>query len=93
MNVCFTFTSEQLEALRRVFSDRLNGDHGVDVRGRLYFPWSRYYLVFQAGRDRRKDLRRNVGTRANRTIIHSALCAVSITALLATLAWLATALR
>lgn len=92
MNVCFTFTSEQLDALRRVFGDRFDGEHSVDMRGRLYLPWSRYYIVLQAGRDRRTDLRRNGISQFRRTAIHSILCGLSITGLAAGTAWLATTL-
>ncbi|MGA3398572.1 MAG: hypothetical protein ABSC95_05075 [Acetobacteraceae bacterium] len=89
MNVCFTFTSEQLDALRRVFGDRLDGEHTVDMRGRLYLPWSRYYIVLQAGRDRRTDLRRNVASYVGRTTRDSLLCGLSITGLAAGALWLA----
>jgi hypothetical protein len=92
MNVCFTFTSEQLDALRRVFGDRFDGEHSVDMRGRLYLPWSRYYIVLQAGRDRRTDLRRNGVSQVRRTAIDSILCGLSITGLAAGAAWLATTL-
>jgi hypothetical protein len=89
MNVCFTFTSEQLEALRRVFGDRFDGRHTIDIRHRLYLPWSRYYIVLQAGRDRRRDLRRTGGSQLGRTAIDSILCALSITGLAAGAIWLA----
>ena len=92
MNVCFTFTSEQLDALRRVFGDRFDGEHSVDMRGRLYLPWSRYYIVLQAVRDRRTDLRRNGISQVRRTAIHSILCGLSITGVAAGTAWLATTL-
>ncbi len=80
-NVCFTFTSEQLDALRRAFGDRLDADHTIDRRGRLHLPWSPYYLVFQAGRDRRRDVRRNVASQGRRTAIDSLLCGLSLTGL------------
>ncbi|HVC63366.1 MAG TPA: hypothetical protein VND19_23755 [Acetobacteraceae bacterium] len=89
MNVCSTFTRDQIEALRRVFGDRLDGEHAVDMRGRLHLPWSRYYLVLQAGRDRRTDLRRTPGTRATRAAIDSFLCALSVTGVAAGAIWLA----
>ncbi len=89
MNVCFTFTSEQLDALRRAFGDRLDGDHTVDMRGRLHLPWSRYYLVLQAGRDRRTNLRRNVVSQVRRTAVDSFLCGLSIAGLAAGAVWLA----
>ena len=92
MNVCFTFTSEQLEALRRVFGDRFDGRHTVDVRGRLYLPWSRYYIVLQAGRDRRTDLRRTGTSQTMRTAIDSVLCGLCITGFAAGAIWLTTAL-
>ena len=58
MNIGFTFTDEQLEALARAFGDRFDGRHAVDMRRRIYLPWSPYYVVIQAGRDRRTDFRR-----------------------------------
>lgn len=74
MNVGFTFTAEQLDALRAAFGDRFDTGHVVDMRGRLHLPWSRYYLVFQIGRDRRNDLRYNATIRAGRTLVDSAIC-------------------
>ncbi len=88
MNVCFSFTSEQLDALRRVFGDRLDGEHTVDMRGRLHLPWSRYYIVVQAGRERRTDVRRNVVSCMQRTAIDSVLCGLCITGLAASAVWL-----
>jgi hypothetical protein len=89
MNVCFTFTSDQLEALRRAFGDRFDGEHTVDMRGRLHLPWTSYYLVFQAGRDRRTDFRRSITSRVTRTAIDSAMCAIAIAGVLAGTAWMA----
>ena len=78
MNVGFTFSAEQLEALRAAFGDRFDTVHAVDMRGRLHLPWSRYYLVFQVGRDRRDDLRYNATIRASRTMLDSTLCLASL---------------
>jgi hypothetical protein len=89
MNVSFTFTSEQLDALRRVFGDRFDGEHAVDMRGRLHLPWTRYYIVLQAGRDRRKELRRDGAVTNRRTAIDTALCALTIAGLTAGAIWLA----
>jgi hypothetical protein len=89
MNVCFTFSSEQLDALRRAFGDRLDGEHQVDMRGLLHLPWTQYYLVFQGGRDRRTNLRRTGSSHAKRTAIYSFLCGLSITGVAAAAAWLA----
>ncbi len=89
MNVCFTFTSEQLDALRRAFGDRLDGKHQIDKRTQVHLPWSRYYLVFQAGRERRKDFRRIVPDSRKRTVVDSSLCGLSIVGLLAGAGWLA----
>ncbi len=89
MNVCFTFTSEQLDALRRAFGDRLDGEHAIDKRGRLHLPWSQYYLVLQAGRDRRRNLRRNVVPQPRQVAIDSLLLGVCIAGLIAAGAWLA----
>ena len=92
MNVCFTFTSEQLDALRRVFGDRFDGKHAVDLRGKLHLPWTRYYIVLQAGRDRRRDLRRGGATRARRVVIDSLLCGLAITGVAAAAVGVATGL-
>ena len=85
MNVGFTFSDEQLEALRRAFGDRFEGRHAVDMRGRIYQPWSRYYIVFQAGRDRRKDPRRGAA-RATRTAVDSFVCGILLSGLAAVIA-------
>jgi hypothetical protein len=79
LNVCFTFTSEQLEALRRVFGDRFDSEHDLDIRGRIFLPWSNYYLVLLVGRDRRKDLRRATTLHAKRTVKDTLLLGLSIT--------------
>ena len=89
MNVGFTFTDEQLVALSNAFGDRFDAQHAVDVRGRLYLPWSRYYVVFQAGRDRRTDLRRTVAAELRRTAVDTALCGIAVSAIVAGGAWLA----
>ena len=89
MNICFTFTSDQLEALRRVFGDRLDGRHSVDMRGRLHLPWSPYYVVLQAGRDRRRNLRRQGATPLGRILIHSTLCFAPLAGAAAAAGWLA----
>lgn len=89
MNICFTFTSDQLEALRRVFGDRLDGRHSLDMRGRVHLPWSRYYIVFQAGRDRRRSLRRQGATRFGRIVLDSAICFAPVVGVAAGAAWLA----
>jgi hypothetical protein len=92
MNVCFTFTSEQIEALRRVFGDRFDGGHEVDMRGRIYLPWSRYYIVLQAGHDRRRNLRRQGIVGRRRIAVDSLLCVLPIAAIGAWFAWLASRL-
>ena len=92
MNVCFTFTSEQLDALRRIFGDRFDGEHELDLRGRLHLPWTRYYIVLQAGRDRRTDLRRDGASHAGRTALDTALCVLSLAGLSAGLVWLGVSL-
>jgi hypothetical protein len=90
MDIGFTFTDAQLAALARAFGDRFDGKHALDMRGRLYLPWSNYYLVFQAGRDRRTDLRRSApATRARRTTIDSFLCGVALSSVVVAAAWFA----
>lgn len=76
MNVGFTFTSEQLEALRHAFGERFDRPHVVDLRGRVHLPWSRYYVVFQVGRDRRTNLRQSLAIRRTRVLFDSAICAM-----------------
>jgi hypothetical protein len=90
MNVYFSFNRQQLDGLRRVFGDRFDAEHAVDMRGRLYLPWSRYYFVLQAGRDRRRDLRRGGGPGPRRTVSDSVLCGMAVTGLAAAAIWLAT---
>ena len=87
MDVGFSFTPEQLEALRNAFGDRFDGHHAVDVRGRIHLPWSRYYLVLQAGRDRRTDARRTSLSRGARTWIDSFLCGIGIIAVVTFVTW------
>jgi hypothetical protein len=82
MNIGFTFTTEQLEALRRAFGDRFNRRHVVDIRGRVYLPWSRYYLVLQAGRDRREDIPPDSKKSFFRTIFDSVILGLLIGALI-----------
>jgi hypothetical protein len=77
MKVGFTFTSEQLEALRQAFGERFDHPHLVDLRGRVYLPWSRYYVVFQLGRDRRTDRREKLVTHRTRVTVDTALCAMA----------------
>ncbi|HET8995312.1 MAG TPA: hypothetical protein VFN42_01460 [Acetobacteraceae bacterium] len=61
MNVLFTFSAEQLQALRTAFGTRFERRHSVDVRWRVRLPWQRYYVVVQCGRDKRVDPRRAQG--------------------------------
>jgi len=88
MNVGFTFTDEQLEALSNAFGDRFDGRHAVDMRTRLHLPWSRYYLVFQVGRDRRTDGPLSAATGMRRTAIDRLLCGAALSGLAAGAAWL-----
>ncbi|HTW72284.1 MAG TPA: hypothetical protein VME47_20545 [Acetobacteraceae bacterium] len=89
MNVGFTFTDEQLAALSHAFGDRFCGHHAVDMRGRLRLPWSRYYLVFQAGRDQRTSLRRGAVVGARRSAIGAFLCGFALSSVMAGTVWLA----
>jgi hypothetical protein len=89
MNVGFTFTSEQLQALRTAFGARFEGRHSIDLRGRLHLPWTRYYIVLQVGRDRRIDPRRRRQGPGLRIVIDSLLVAAMGLGGLALLAWLA----
>ena len=77
MNVGFTFTNEQLEALRNAFGDRFDRRHSIDMRGRVHLPWSSYYLVFQMGRDRRTDARRSLVTQRARIAFDSVVCGMA----------------
>lgn len=86
MNVGFTFTQDQLQALREAFGHRFQKRHILDLRGRIRLPWTRYYMVVQFGRDRRTDLRRSVS--AHRWM-DGAFYGVALCSLLAGLAWVA----
>ena len=88
MNVLFTFSAEQLQALRAAFGTRFQKPHSVDLRWRLHLPWRRYYLVVQLGPDKRTDLRRSRRTARLRTAIDSAGVALTLAGI-AGLGWLA----
>lgn len=88
MNVWFSFSGEQLEALRHAFGARFQRRHSVDMRGRLHLPWSRYYVVFQLGRDKRADPSRGRAGRV-RTIAHSTMLVLLVLVGLVGLTWLA----
>ncbi|HUB12635.1 MAG TPA: hypothetical protein VMB34_11805 [Acetobacteraceae bacterium] len=81
MNIGFTFTDEQLEALARAFGDRFDGRHAVDMRRRIYLPWSPYYVVIQAGRDRRTDFRRGALGNFWRGAVDGFLCGAMLSAI------------
>jgi hypothetical protein len=84
MNVGFTFTQDQLQALRTAFGHRFQKRHAVDLRGRIRLPRTRYYVVFQCGRDRRTDLRRSPS--AHRWL-DGAIYGAALCSLFAGLAW------
>lgn len=88
MNVLFTFTAEQLQALRRAFGTRFERQHSVDVRWRLYLPWRRYYFVVQIGHDKRADPRRLHGGVHRRVVVDSLGVGLTVAAGLTGLAWL-----
>ena len=88
MNVLFTFTAEQLQALRRAFGTRYERRHSVDMRWRLHLPWRRYYVVLQIGRDKRVDPRRSRGSAHLRMVIDSLGIGLTVAAGLAGLGWL-----
>ncbi len=90
MNIGFSFTLEQLEALRTAFGTRFEGRHALDLRSRLYLPWSRYYLVVQCGRDRRDDLEPSQPVARLRTVLDSMLRGLALGGALSALVWLAT---
>lgn len=89
MNVLFTFTADQLQALRSAFGSRFQSRHSVDMRGSLFLPWSRYYVVLQVGRDRREDPRRTCAKSRFRTLIDSISFGLLLAGGLAGVAWLA----
>ena len=88
MNVLFTFTAEQLQALRAGFGTRFERQHSVDMRGRLHLPWRRYYFVVQVGRDKRVDPRRSHAGVRVRTVIDSLGIGLAVAAGLTGLVWL-----
>ncbi|MEW6751573.1 MAG: hypothetical protein AB1505_11440 [Candidatus Latescibacterota bacterium] len=58
-DVLETLSADQLAAIRAaVRTARPLGRHGVDIRVLVPLYFSRYYLVLQAGRDRRSATRR-----------------------------------
>ena len=89
MNVLFTFSADQLEALRSAFGSRFQNRHCVDVRSRVFLPWSRYYVVVQIGRDRRSDPRRSKGAGRLRTLIDSLGLGLVVFGGVAGMVWLA----
>jgi hypothetical protein len=89
MNIGFSFTSEQLQALRSAFGARFERRHSIDFRGRLHLPWSKYYVVLQLGRDRRVDPRRARRRAAVRTLIDSLLFGMVAIGALSLVGWLA----
>ncbi|MEH2244864.1 hypothetical protein [Nostoc sp.] len=55
--VAATFTDAQLTELQKVFSERVNKRHAVDIRLSIPFIKKRFYLVFLFGKE--KKLRQN----------------------------------
>lgn len=85
LDVCFSFTTEQLDALRSAFGSRFERQHALDMRGRIYLPWSKYYVVLQFGRDRRSDAGKPAPVR---TIVDSITCGLALGGCLVGLTWL-----
>lgn len=52
-----SFTKEQRRAIRTMFGDRGATRHAIDIRCTFPLGWRRFYLVFLAGRDRRRIIR------------------------------------
>jgi len=50
-----TFTSEQLEAIRRAFGSRYSSSHAFEFKRLMRLPWGRFYFVILMGRDRRSS--------------------------------------
>lgn len=88
MNVLFTFTAEQLQALRMAFGTRFERRHRVDLRWRLHLPWQRYYIVVQIGQDKRFDSHRPRPAARLRTAIDTLGLTLTLAAGLAGLGWL-----
>lgn len=86
MNVLFTFSADQLQALRTAFGTRFERRHSLDVRWRVRLPWQRYYVVVQFGRDKRVDPRRS---RSQGSVVQSLGFILTLGAVLAGLGWLA----
>ena len=55
--VAASFTKEQRRAIRTMFGDRGATRHAIDIRCTFPLGWRRFYLVFLAGRDRRRIIR------------------------------------
>lgn len=56
--VAQSFTADQLDAIRKAFGNRYVFSPPVDIRRRIRLPWGKYYLVIQAGRDKRTPIGR-----------------------------------
>lgn len=56
-DVAASFTPEQIDAIRLAFGARRPIRHGIDVRLSLPLLLRRYYIVFLAGRERRRHTR------------------------------------
>jgi hypothetical protein len=88
-DVAATFTPEQLRAVRAAFGMRYVADHAIDARGLVNLPWGRFYVVFLAGREARRDHGDGVVRRLGRRLLDGAACvALACVAVALVLAWL-----
>ena len=52
--VAQTFTAAQLKAIHQAFGARFLFSPRLDIRRRIRLPWGKFYLIVQAGRDKRE---------------------------------------
>lgn len=80
------FTDTQLAELKRVFQNRIQPQHSVDIRLSIPVLKRRFYLVFLMGKEQRRlpRLQTPVGKPANQLLLRLSVL-VLITSLLATL--------
>jgi hypothetical protein len=70
----FTFTPAQIDEIKKAFSARSMTSHALDMRHSIRLFGKSYYVVFLAGRERRRAPRRSV-TKLSQTIAAFAVTA------------------
>lgn len=84
--VAATFSDAQLTELQKVFSERVNKRHAVDIRLSIPFTKKRFYLVFLLGKEKKlKQNRKDTIFTPVNSILLIGYCLVLITFLLGAL--------